>query len=203
MKRATGSKPQPTANKVSIQLALDGHSFSVRFPAGDLAAESPTVEVLTPRTLLVPAEVLDPARAGDLLAAAGLAPEAGECAVCSAPQAGIAAVMALPEEALQQLGERCKEPVRFTTPLLDEPTKKEATVWLRRTAGLLFIKVYRSGGLRFAEVIPALTDADVVYFMDRLAGEFPPREFAVHIAGEDARKLRKLMGNVFREVVCE
>ncbi len=201
MKRVTGSNPPQTANRVSIQLALDGHSFSVRFPSGDLP-EPVTAEVLTPRTLLVPADALDPERAADLLAAAGLAPLAGECTVCSEPQEGVAAVMAVPEEALRQIAERSGKPVRFTTPLLHRPTKTDATVWLLHTAGLLFIKVYRSDVLRFAEVIPAPAEADIQYLLDRLAGEFPPKEFALHIDAEEPRKLRKIAGNVFKEVVC-
>lgn len=202
MKRATGSNPPQTANKVSIQLALDGHSFSVRFPAGDIPAEGIAAEVLTPRTLLVPEELLDRARAAELLSAAGLTARADERAVCTEAQAGVAALMAVPAEALQQVAERCKGAIRFTTPLLEEPQKKDATIWLHRTAGLVYIKVYRTGALRFGEVVPAAEDADAVYLLERVATEFPPREYALYLTGDSPRKLSKSVGNAFKEIVC-
>lgn len=203
MKRATGSNRAQTADKVSIQLALDGHSFSVAFPAGDATDGPTTVVVLTPRTMLAPAELLDGARAAELLAAAGLTPLPDERTVWSDERNGIAAVMAVPEEALREVAERCKGPLRFTTPLLDEPLKTDATIRLLRTDRLLYIKVYRAGALRFAEVVPAAADADASCLLERLSAEFPPKEFALRIAGNDARRLRKHVGNAFREVVCE
>ena len=61
MKQATGSKTPNPIHKVSIQLALDGHSFSTPLPAA--AGEEPVeVELLTPKTMLVPAELFDEER---------------------------------------------------------------------------------------------------------------------------------------------
>ena len=74
MKQATGSNTPQSINKVSIQLTLDGHSFSAPALSGEFPGDGPVeVELLTPRTTLVPEEFFDEACAGELLAAAGMA----------------------------------------------------------------------------------------------------------------------------------
>ena len=73
MKQATGSNTPQSINKVSIQLTLDGHSFSAPALSGEFPGDGPVeVELLTPRTTLVPEEFFDEACAGELLAAAGM-----------------------------------------------------------------------------------------------------------------------------------
>ena len=70
MKQATGSNTPQSGNKVSIQLSLDGHSFSAPALSGEFPGDGPVeVELLTPRTTLVPEEFFDEACAGELLAA--------------------------------------------------------------------------------------------------------------------------------------
>ena len=82
MKQATGSRTPRLTNKVSIQRSLDGHSFSVSGLDRDFTGEAiVTVEILTPQTLLVPADLLQTSTAAELLAAAGMA-------VCRARLAG-------------------------------------------------------------------------------------------------------------------
>ena len=70
MKQATGSNTPQSGNKVSIQLSLDGHSFSVpalpELPAGEAPV---TVELLLPRTMLVPGELFDAEWGAEMLAA--------------------------------------------------------------------------------------------------------------------------------------
>ena len=101
MKQATGSNTPQSINKVSIQLTLDGHSFSAPALSGEFPGDGPVeVELLTPRTTLVPEEFFDEACAGELLAAAGMAALPGERAVWSAPQQNAVAVMAAAEDAL-------------------------------------------------------------------------------------------------------
>ena len=65
MRRATGNRAPRLTNKVSIQRSLDGHSFSVAGLDRDYTGEAVvTVEILTPQTLLVPAELLGDADYG-------------------------------------------------------------------------------------------------------------------------------------------
>ena len=85
MKQATGSNTPQATNKVSIQLTLDGHSFSAPALSGEFPGDGPVeVELLTPRTMLVPEELFDKEHAGEVLAAAGMAALPGECPVWSA-----------------------------------------------------------------------------------------------------------------------
>lgn len=115
MRQVTGSNLSRPANKVSIRLGSDGHSFSVvgaETLRGGAAGVTGTawveVEVLTPLTLLVPAALCDGRNGAALLAAAGLSPRAGDAVVRSAPAGDgqAVALMALPEAALRALGER-------------------------------------------------------------------------------------------------
>ena len=74
MKQATGSNTPQSINKVSIQLTLDGHSFSAPALSGEFPGDGPVeVELLTPLTMLVPEELFDKEHAGEVLAAAGMA----------------------------------------------------------------------------------------------------------------------------------
>ena len=73
MRPVTGSNTPQAGYTVSIQRSLDGHSFSV--PAlSDIPADRTAVQVelLLPRTMLVPAELFDEKHAAELLAANGM-----------------------------------------------------------------------------------------------------------------------------------
>lgn len=208
MKRATGNNAPHAANKVSIQQSLDGHSFSVPKP-GRIPPEAERIEaeVVTPQTLLVPRELFDAANAAELLAAAGLACRGNQEAVWSAPRplgkdAEAVAVMAVDAHILQELLERAGDRVEFTSPLLEGPTSGKPTLWLCRKAGVLYIKVF-DRMLCMAEAIPAINEADVLYFIERIGGVFPLSEMRLHIAGDDAEALRKSIGKRFKQTTCE
>ncbi len=205
MKQATGRIDLRTAtNKVSIQLALDGHSFSIIGGNGVLPEAVVSVEILTSRTLLVPEELFDLSQARTLLAADGKAPLAGEEIVHSAPVEGIVALMAVPTQALQQLRERLDADTvqEYTTPLLAPMHPAKPTVLLQRTAGYLYVKIYNAG-LRLAEVLPTPTDTDVRYALERLGTEFPLKQYLLQLTGKENRRLEKLVGNRFKSVRCE
>ena len=203
MKQATGSNTPQSINKVSIQLTLDGHSFSAPALSGEFPGDGPVeVELLAPRTTLVPEEFFDEACAGELLAAAGMAALPGECPVWSAPQQNAVAVMAAAENALAAVHERLGGRARYTTPLLCVPQTSVPTVWMYYAAGLLYIKVY-DGKLRFAEVVPAPDEADLLYMLERLGSEFRLRDYTLRIGSGDGRALKRKLGGYFRQIVCE
>lgn len=208
MKQAIGSRTPRLTNKVSIQRSLDGHSFSVSGLDRDFTGEAiVTVEILTPQTLLVPADLLQTSTAAELLADAGMACRQDEQAVRSMPRSlgrdkEVVAVMALDEKILQRIRGRLGYRADFTTPLLEGPTAAAQTVWLRRAPGMLYIKVF-GRTLRLAEVIPAAAEADILYFIDRLGRALPLGQMRLQIAGPGAKALRKLIGKRFRYVVCE
>ena len=189
MRQATGSNTPQSGNKVSIQLSLDGHSFSVPAHSELPAGEAPvTVELLLPRKML---------------AANGMPPTAEECVVASDPEAEFVAVTAINREALRQVEEKLGDRARFTTPLLHTPANTAKTMWMSRQAGLLYIKVYDGGELQLAEAIPAATDTDAAYFFERLDGCFPLKEYELRIAGDNPKAARKLLGKRFRQTTCE
>ena len=85
---------------------LDGHSFSVEsLPAAEEAGGL-GFELLTPRTMLVPREAFAGELAASYLAAEGLAPLEGECAVWSDTQQQTVAVMAIDRAVLDALHAR-------------------------------------------------------------------------------------------------
>lgn len=207
MRRATGSKAPHSVDKVSIQHSLDGHSFSVSGLEGvPPGSEAVDVEVLTPQTLLVPAGLFEAEGAADLLAAAGMACTGEQQAVWSvpttiAPVTEVVAVMAAETEAVRKVYDRLGYRAAFTTPLLGKSAAAN-TVFLHRQAGILYIKVF-TRALGMAEAIPAATEADVLYFMDRLAQAFPLETMRAHLSGTHAERLRKLIGKRFKKAVCE
>ncbi|MDE6446353.1 MAG: hypothetical protein K2L06_05765 [Alistipes sp.] len=208
MKQATGSNASRFTNKVSIQQSLDGHSFSVSGLEWILpGSEAVTVEVLTPQTLLVPAELFDAGEAAGLLAAAGMACTQGQQAIWTpatriAPRTDAVAVMAATAQALQMLEERLGDRAVFTTPLLDKTTDIRPSVRLHYRGGILYIKVF-ADTLRMAETIPAASEADIRYLVDRLAQAFPLKRMRLTISGSDSKRVRKLVGDRFGKVVCE
>lgn len=205
MKQATGRiNRRSVTDNVSIQLALDGHSFSIVGGQRVLSEPAVKVEILTVRTLLVPEELFAPEHAAALLAADGKAPLTGEETVCTAPQQDVAAVMAVPSRALQQLREQLGEgtTLTYTTPLLLDPHPTKPTVLLQWIAGYLYIKIYHAG-LRLAEVLPAPTDADIRYAIERLDTAFPFNRYTLQVAGSEARRVGKLAGKFFKHVRCE
>ncbi len=203
MKQVTGSNTPQSINKVSIQLTLDGHSFSAPALTGEFPGDDPVeVELLTPRTMLVPEEFFDEGRAGELLAANGMAALPGECTVWSAPQQNAVAVMAAAEDALRAVRERLGDRARYTTPLLYAPQTSVPSVWMYYAAGVLYIKVY-DGKLRFAEVIPAPDEADLLYFLERLGSEFRLKDYALRIGSGNGRTLKRKLSGYFKQIVCE
>ena len=202
MKQATGSNTPQSINKVSIQLTLDGHSFRrLRCPETVSGRGPVEVELLTPRTMLVPEELFDKEHAGEVLAAAGMAALPGECPVWSAPQQNAVAVMAAAENALAAVHERLGGRARYTTPLLCVPQTSVPTVWMYYAAGLLYIKVY-DGKLRFAEVVPAPPTRPTCYTCSNGSEANSLRDYELRIGSGDGRALKRL-GGYFRQIVCE
>ena len=68
---------------------------------------------------------------------------------------------------------------------------------------MLYTKVYDNGLLRLAEVIPAVSEAEVRYFIESLTKQFPPAEYELRLTGDDTKQLRKWIGNEFEKTVCE
>jgi len=204
MKRATGNNTTLSGNEVSIQLPLGGHSFSFdALPEGIFSGEAPVeFRVLTPRTTLVPREAFDEAACEAYLAVAGLKCRAGETAVAGDVLGQIVPVMAIDSDALRIIRERFGARASFATPLCDVQKYSSPAVWLCRTGGLLYIKVYNTT-LRFAEVIEPAGDADMLQILHDLDAVYGFRNYAIHCHGERPEAMRKLLKKYYSDVRCE
>lgn len=205
MRQVTGkTNPPESGYKVSIQQSLDGHSFSCS-PLPDPTGDETTleVEVCSARTVLAPAEYFESAKAAALLAAEGISPAGDEAVVWSDPAAELVAVMALPRTIHEQLAARFGTRIRYTAPLLAGPDAVENCVWVLSRSSLLYVKVYaQEGQLQLAEVITAPDEAEIRYFFERLAAAFPLAEYGLQAAGDDPKRLCRLIGHLFKNTTC-
>lgn len=204
MKQVTGSNTPQATNKVSIQLTLDGHSFSAHGLDGEFPGEEPVeAELLTARTMLVPEEVLGTGDAGTLLAANGMAPAAEERARMQPPRARASSpVMAAHREALRQVEEKL-ETASATPPRCSGRCRPEHRPYGHTARRGSYILRCTTGSLRFAGVIPAPDTADVCYFTERLEKEFALKSCELRISGDDAKACGKLLKGYFKRIVCE
>lgn len=199
MKQVTGSNQPSSPQRVSIQQQLDGHSFSASPYPETAPAEGIVCELCTLKTLLVPAEEFAPEAAEALLAAAGLAPSAEESVVWSEPEEDAVGVMAFDRATIETLRRRYAEALHFTTPLLGSCKHRVPTVGLDKRGELLYIKVY-DRTLRLAEVVPAVSDEDLLYVMESLDRIRPLRDFELQPAKTLSAAARKLLRRYFKRV---
>lgn len=182
--------------KMSIRLWSDGHSFpgeqlkTLREQVGEGGVE---IELLSPRTTLVPATCFTPEQAESLLSLAGQPCRYDETAVWSDAWEGVVAVMAIDRATLEQL----PKSVRFTSPLLALKTESPQSVLLARYENLLYVKVWDMR-LRLAEVARVETDEDLLYYLARLGEVLPLRSYSLVATGDEPRKLRKLVKKYFK-----
>lgn len=199
MKPATGkTDPALASEKVSIRLNSGGHSFRDEELEG-IDRREVVCEVLTPKTVAIPAEWFDPARVAAYLEASGAACN-DEAAVWSRPAQGMVAVMALARAAAEALARRCDDRVRYTSPLLAvAPSEQEPCVLLRIEQGVYYINVWEAG-LRLAEAFPLERTDDPLCRIARLDGEFGFGRFTCYFRGDGS--LRKALKPYFKRVVC-
>ena len=199
MKQVTGSNNPSVPQRVSIQQPLDGHSFSASALPEAAPDEGIVCELLTAKTLLVPAEEFDPQAAGALLAAAGMAPDATESAVWSEPEGEAVGVMAFDRTAIEALRTRYADALHFATPLLGRFEPSVPAVLLDKRGGILYIKVY-DRSLRLAEVVPAASEEDRLYVMESLNRVYALRSYEAQPAGTFSASERKLLRRYFKRV---
>lgn len=203
MKQATGNVCNTYRRNVSIRLVSGGHSFS-QVPAGALAtAERPVgVEILSVKTTLVPAEYFVAGHEADYLALAGLACATDETAVATSPENDAIAVMALARKACDALAAAFGSDIEYLSPLAAQcPVECTDAIWAHSCAGVLYIKVYGGGALRFAETAYAADEQETAYYLARVADAFPDIRRAI-LTGE-AAAARKYIGANIGNILCE
>ncbi|MBQ2958311.1 MAG: hypothetical protein IJE06_01385 [Alistipes sp.] len=181
---------------MSIRLESGGHSFSEEQLSQALASgEGVEVEIITPRTTLMPAEArLAPA---EVLRMAGLAPLATECAVESVAVDGRVAVMAVDSALCARFSGRS---VDYLSPLASVYCLREG-VMLNLIGSVLYLHIVEGGVLRVAEALPVATDADILYYLERFNQVYLIYNRAVYIKGDD--RLVPIVRRVFKSVICE
>ena len=196
---------------MSIQLTLSGHSFS----HSDLPKLSGSneqiveIEVVTERVALVPIEVLDEKRAGEILRIIGIDLCADEHIVVTYDEnTGIAALIVLPCALLSEAKVRYGNNVEFTTPLLRTRVCTTPTAWLYLAEHLIYIKVWSDGKLRMAEVLPRTKSEDVLYYTSTVDKRFGLNDYRVIVAGTkkietEVRETTKLLNKFYNKVICE
>ena len=196
---------------MSIQLTLSGHSFS----HSDLPKLSGSdgqiveIEVITERVTLIPLEVLDEKRAGEILRIAGITvSDDDQIVIVRDDVAGIAALMALPQTLLSAVEKSYGDKFEFTTPLLRARICTMPTAWLYLAGQLIYIKVWSDGRLRMAEVLPHTKPEDALYYAATLDKRFGLNGYRVIVSGTKAseaemREATKLLNKFYNKVVCE
>lgn len=203
MRPETGNNRSVSVRKVSIQQPLDGHSFSLPEGPGPLPEGACVeVELLLPRTLLVPEALCDPACAAEWFAACGMPLCGEERVVAAEAREGCSALIAVPRALADLLDGKWGERLRYTTPLLHVPSTPQHCVWIARRGGLAYIKLY-DAALEYADVLPTDDDTELLYFVERLAGCFSLGEYVLYLAGDDVKSVRHLIGKRFKRIVCE
>lgn len=208
MKPATGqataamTKIDITDRKVSIQLPLGGHSFSVESLTGDLRRSDRPVEIVLPaaQTLLIPDEEFSASMCDAYLAAVGMACRPEQCCVSTPPTDGIVAVMAVEKRTDDTLRDAFGDRMYYATPLLATCRLQHGVV-LQRVETLLYARVF-DDGLQFAEVLPMQNEADLRYHLSKLDSAYHIYNMELHILGNPAG-LIDVCKPLFKLLTCE
>ena len=211
MRQVTGSNPSPSANRMSFQLTLSGHSFSrselPRLSSRD--ERTVEIEIITDRVMLAPTEIVDEQKATELMQIAGFhLQEEDQVVVVREEKTNVVALMALPRVLLATIEDRYGRRAELTTPLLRSRLCAEPTAWFYMADNHIYIKVWSEGRLRVAEALPRKKAEDVLYYASVLDRQFDLNRFRVVVSGvkaveSEVRVTTKLLNKFYKKVVCE
>ena len=205
MRLVTGNSIlQADIDKVSVRIVSGGHSFSVEGLPRKAFDEGVTVEfqVITPKSLLVPAEAFDAASAAGLLAVAGIGCTPAEEPLCIVAGDKVA-VAAVATQCLARIDENFGTRAAFTSPLLEECDADGCKLYIRTFGDCCCLRVCENGRLRFAEIMPAATPDEILYYVQTLCDRMECSEYLIYIYGEGASESAKLLRRYFKRVKCE
>jgi hypothetical protein len=188
--------------KVSIRLLSGGHSFSAS--AIDQAAKSlgsdAVVELITPKTTLVPATVFRAELAAEYLDMLGLAPSIDEAVVFSPEVDDRVAVMAINKACFAHLSLVFGDAVTFVSPLIMGRVPKDGVI-IELIDGVLYVRIF-NGGMLFGEAIEAKNDADLLFAVESINQVYHIYNMRVRAKGDVAR-LKLCFKNLFTNLECE
>ena len=176
-------------NNVSIRLMSGGHAFSKQdIEQIKLAGDGVSVEVITPKTMLRPAEGFVAENARQDLESVGYAIAPNECVVYSPESNDRVVVMALSRDCADAIAMLGVE-VQYTSPLLLGGDVAEG-LYISLYDDVIYLKVYRQG-LRFAEAVEANSDADIVYILENLNHVYNIYNMRARVEG-DVKRLERV-----------
>lgn len=187
---------------VSIQLRLDGHSFSVESPIGQAKAgnKPTTIEVVSAKTILVPRELFDLQSADYLMRLNGMSISENETILHSDSKAPIIALMGVEKSALETVKKGLRGDISWSSPLLYTPTEATPVIWIFRHDELVYLKIWGAEQtLRLAEVLQAPTPEDTLFYITEFVRDMDLNGYPIRAeksASSDVRLLRKYFKHV-------
>ncbi len=232
MRQVTGSNSTSTDKKVSIQLRLDGHSFSRDILLAEVAEKSVAragaeadakeegiveVELLTAKTIMVPEECFEPDLAAKLLRMSGIICSDEELPVWSRPCDGAIAVMALSREVAQVLNESFGACVEYSSPILRQCTvqsqgqengsgKIEGVgpyLYIYSDGNVAYFKLYEGAKLRLCEVISLTGEDDMLCMVESIIRECSLAKPTIFVEGTSTDGVIKLLKQYHKVQKCE
>ncbi|MBQ2703890.1 MAG: DUF3822 family protein [Alistipes sp.] len=232
MRQVTGSNSTSTDKKVSIQLRLDGHSFSRDILLAEIAEKSVAragaeadakeediveVELLTAKTIMVPEECFEPDLAAKLLRMSGIICSNEELPVWSRPCDGAVAVMALNREVAQVLNESFGACVEYSSPILRQCTvqsqgqekgsgKIEGVgpyLYIYSDGNVAYFKLYEGAKLRLCEVISLTGEDDMLCMVESIIRECSLAKPTIFVEGTSSDGVIKLLKQYHKVQKCE
>ena len=167
-----------------------GHAFSKQdIEQIKLAGDGVSVEVITPKSILRPAEGFVAENARQDLESVGYAIAPNECVVYSPESNGRVVVMALSRDCADAIAMLGVE-VQYTSPLLLGGDDVAEGLYISLYGDVIYIRVYRQG-LRFAEAVEANSDADIVYILESLNHVYNIYNMRARVEG-DVKRLERV-----------
>lgn len=176
-------------NNVSIRLMSGGHAFSKQdIEQIKLAGDGVSVEVITPKSILRPAEGFVAENARQDFESVGYAIAPNECVVYSPESNDRVVVMVLSRDCADAIAMLGVE-VQYTSPLNSGDDMAEG-LYISLYDDVIYIRVYRQG-LRFAEAVEANSDADIVYILENLNHVYNIYNMRARVEG-DVKRLERV-----------
>ena len=199
MRQVTGSNLTTENKKASIQVTLDGPSFSTEGVVVDESAEQVTFVIDTPRVTLAPREEVSLDTAESLLRLAGHPCRSNECSVCSELQNDIVAIMAIDRTALEIIIDKWGSRASFSSPLLDMRHAEERCITVSTSRKVCYIHHF-DNGLQRAEAFEIGNEEDILCLITEWQ-EVAGKETPIYISGEHSRS--RILSKYIKNIVCE
>lgn len=189
-------------DKVSIRLMSGGHSFSredIDVLAGALNGNA-VVEIITPRTTLVPTTMYHADATESYLRMVGRGHRHDEVVVVSPEVDDRVAIMAINKECYDYLRTTFGDNIHFVSPLILSRVPKEGAI-IELVGEVMYVRIF-NGGMIFGETIVIPTDADMLYALESINAVYHIYNMRTRVKGDVAR-FTKCCNDLFTNLECE